>query len=316
MVTPLRAVFFGTPKFAVPTLEALVASSHTVCGVITQPDRPRGRGRKIYPSPVKAAAEAHEIPVLQPVRLSESPIAEALRAWQIDVGVVAAYGKLIPEILLDLPRLGMINVHASLLPRHRGASPVHHAIIGGDAVTGVTIMRVARDLDAGATFARAEREIASDETTEEVERDLATLGARLLVDVLDSLASGTTIETPQDDRHATYAPRLTKADGVIDWTLPAQAIHNRVRGLHTWPHAYSAIEGRRVVLLRTRAMPGGGHELPGTVVEPSRASLTVATGHGGRLAIDIVQLDGRRPMTVRDFLAGHPIAPGARFANP
>lgn len=315
MVVPLRTAFFGTPGFAVPALEALLGSPHQVCGVVTQPDRPSGRGRKVQVSPVKAVATARGLPVLQPERLDETTVAETLRAWRLDVGVVVAYGKLIQQSLLDVPRLGMVNVHASLLPRYRGASPVHRAVIDGAPVTGVSIMRVTRELDAGAVFATAERPIGPDETSEAVERDLATLGARLLVGVLDQLAAGTATEQPQDERLATYAPRLSKADGLIDWMLPAVAIHNRIRGLYPWPHAYSFLGGHRLVLLRTRPEADGHDAKPGTVLEASKDTLTVATGHGGRLGVEALQLDGRRPMTAREYLAGHPVAPGARFAG-
>ena len=315
MVTPLRTAFFGTPAFAVPTLEALLASPHEVCVVLTQPDRPSGRGGTVRPSPVKALAIARGVPVLQPERLRAPAVAEALADWRLDVGVVAAYGKLIPPQLLAIPRLGVLNVHASLLPKYRGASPVHRAVMGGEAVTGVTIMRVIEQLDSGATFAQATRSIGPDETSDAVERDLARLGASLLIVVLDRLVAGRASEEPQDDRLATFAPRLTKADGLIDWTRSAEAIHNHVRGLHPWPHAYSWLEGRRLVLLRTRPDGDTGGPEPGTVLEASKDVLDVATGRG-RLRVLSLQPEGRRPMSAREFLAGHQVEPGARFGGP
>jgi methionyl-tRNA formyltransferase len=309
----LRIVFFGTPDFAVPTLRALLRSRHPVVGVVTQPDRPRGRGQKVIASPVKTLALEQGIPVFQPDRLRDPAVAESLRGWEPDLGVVAAYGKLIPENLLELPRLGMINVHGSLLPRLRGAAPVHRAIIDGDAETGITIMRVVKNLDAGDMFARVTRPIGPDETADVVERDLAVLGASLLVQVVDQLALGTASEEPQDYMFATYAPKITREDGVIDWTLPAAFIHNRVRGLYPWPHAYTFLAGERLIIWRTRVLPEPATEPPGTVVAVTRDAIEVATGHGGRVAIDELQAEGRRPLPTREFLAGRPITAGARL---
>jgi len=231
--------FFGTPQFAVPTLRRLVESRHRVCGVVTQPDRPRGRGQKVTVAPVKAMAIERGIPVIQPERLKEPGVAGTLRAWAPDIGVVAAYGRLIPDSLLGIPRHGMINVHASLLPKYRGAAPVHRAVIDGETATGVTIMRVATLLDTGDMFARVTRTIDPDETSEAVERDLSELGATLLLDVLDAIEAGTATEVQQDHVAATYARKIAREDGLIDWTLPAGDIHNRVRGLDPWPHAFT-----------------------------------------------------------------------------
>jgi methionyl-tRNA formyltransferase len=308
-------VFFGTPQFAVPSLERLIASRHQVPGVVTQPDRPRGRGQKVVDAPVKAAAARHGIPVFQPTRLRDPEVMETIAGWQPDLGVVVAYGKLIPDQLLQLPRFGMINVHASLLPKYRGASPVHRAIIDGESETGVTIMQVVKALDAGDMLARASRPIRPDETSDALERDLADLGAGLLLDVVDRLEHGTVTPEPQDHSLASYAPRLTKDEGLIDWTLPASAIHNRVRGLYPWPHAYSYLDGARVIILATHVVPHGGHGEPGEVLEVSRDAIHVATGGGGSLAIDELQAEGRRPVRTREFLAGRPVRAGSRFTN-
>ncbi|MEQ1573489.1 MAG: methionyl-tRNA formyltransferase [Vicinamibacterales bacterium] len=316
----LRVVFLGTPQFAVPTLRALVDSRHTVCGVVTQPDRPRGRGQKISNAPVKILALERQLPIFQPERLRDPRVAEALRGWSPDIGVVAAYGKLIPEDLLAVPRLGMINVHASLLPRLRGAAPVHRAVIDGALQTGITIMRVEKNLDAGGMFARVRRPIGPDETSDVVERDLASMGAALLVDVIEQIAAGTAVEEPQDYMFATYAPRLTKEEGLLDWSLPASFVHNRVRGLHPWPHAHTFLDGKRLILLKTRVVPSpadpaieAGEKAgptPGTVLTADNGGIQVATGHGGRVEILELQAEGRRPMQVREFLAGHHVAPG------
>ena len=304
-------VFFGTPRFAVPTLEALLASRHQVALVVTQPDRPRGRGQKVTDSPVKAAARAHGVPVYQPDRLRDPEVAETLRGHVPDLGVVAAYGKLIPGVLLRLPRLGMINVHASLLPKYRGAAPVHRAVINGEVDTGVTIMQVVDALDAGDMLAQSVRAIGPDDTSDAVEKALAEDGARLLLEVIDRMESGAVQATPQDASASTYAARLTKAEGQIDWTLSAAQIHNRVRGLYPWPHAYSYLDGTRLIVLRTEVR-GGGNGTPGTIVDVTPDAIVVATGHG-RIAIVDLQPEGRRPMPTRDFLAGRPIRPGLAF---
>ena len=305
--------FFGTPQFAVPTLERLIASRHDVCGVVTQPDKPRGRGQRVVDSPVKAAAVAHGLPVFQPERLRDPHVAATLAAWGPDLCVVAAYGKLIPGELLRLPRFGMINVHASLLPKYRGASPVHRAVIDGEAQTGVTIMQMVEALDAGDMLDRVTRPIGSDETSEQVERDLADLGARLLVGVVDRIEAGTATPEPQDDGASTYAPRLTKEEGLVDWTLSAARIHNRVRGLYPWPHAYAYLDGGRIILLRTHVVDDSTSAEPGKIVDVTRDAIRVATGHGGVIAIDELQPEGKRPMRTRDFLAGRPLQPGGRF---
>lgn len=310
----LRIVFFGTPDFAVPTLTALLRSPHRVVGVVTQPDRARGRGHRPSDAPVKAQAAAAGIPILQPERLADPAFMASFAALDSDLGVVAAYGKILTQAVLDTPRLGLINVHASLLPRYRGAAPVHRAIINGDAETGVTIMRVVRALDAGPMLARVRRAIGPEETSADVERDLARIGADLLAATVDDLASGAARDIPQDDAQATYAPRLTREDGVIDWTLAAPRIHDLVRGLHPWPHAFTFLNGRRYIVLRSKAIAGGALDEPGTIIEASGERLRVAAG-GGALDLLELQLEGKRPMTARDLLAGHRIAPGSRFTR-
>jgi methionyl-tRNA formyltransferase len=309
---PLRVVFFGTPQFAVPTLEALLASPHTVVGVVTQPDRPRGRGHKTTAAPVKARALDAGVDVLQPERLADAGFLARLAAFDADLGVVAAYGKILSERVLATPRLGMVNVHASLLPRYRGAAPVHRAIMAGETETGVTIMRVVKALDAGPMLATAVRPIGDDETSDEVERDLARIGAPLLVGVVDALACGPVDEREQDDAAATYATRLTKADSAIDWQWPATRVHDAIRGLHPWPHAATFLHGRRVILLRSKSRDDAAGAPPGTVVEATPAAFVVAAGFG-RVQLAELQLEGKRPMTAREFMAGHPVKPGDRF---
>jgi methionyl-tRNA formyltransferase len=311
---PLRVVFFGTPSFAVPTFEALIASRHRIVGVVTQPDRPRGRGQKTVDAPVKARAREAGVPLLQPSTLSDPGFMAALASLEADIGIVAAYGRILSERVLAVPRLGMLNVHASLLPRYRGAAPVHRAIIAGERETGVTIMRVVKALDAGPMLAASRRPVGPDETSEEVQSDLARIGAALLTLTLDLVAAGEVREAPQDDSAATYAHRITKEDGLIDWTWPADRIHNLVRGLHPWPHAYTYLNGARLIILRS-AVANQSHRVPpGSVVTAHGDELRIAAGSE---AVDLLQIqaEGKRPMSPRDFLAGHRLRLGDRFAR-
>ena len=316
-------VFFGTPQFAVPTLEALLASRHRVPLVVTQPDKRRDRGQKVTDAPVKAAARAHNVPVFQPERLRAPDVAETLRQHSPDLAVVAAYGKLIPRDLLALPRFGMLNVHASLLPKYRGAAPVHRAIMDGEAETGVTIMQMVEALDAGDMLGKSARAIGADETSEQLEQALAQDGAGLLLDVLDQLEAGTVRADPQNESWSTYAPRLKKEEGVIDWTQSSRRIHDQVRGLYPWPHAYSYLDGARLIVWKTEVIrlkpdstvhPAAATTtvLPGTIIDVTRDAIEVATGDG-RIALTEVQAEGRRPMSTRDFLAGRAVQPGTTF---
>jgi methionyl-tRNA formyltransferase len=309
----LRIVFFGTPSFAVPTLAKLLQSRHEVVGVVTQPDKPRGRGQRVSDAPVKALAMERGLPVLQPERLSRALFEETFHALGADLGVVAAYGKILPEWLLKAPTHGMINVHASLLPKYRGAAPVHRAVLAGESETGVTIMRVVKALDAGPMMARASRPIGPNESSDVVERDLAVLGADLLVGVLDDIAAGRATEAPQNDAQATYAPRLTKEEGRIDWSRLASDLHNHVRGLRPWPNAYTFLDASRLVVYEARVsdLPAGD-AAPGTCVAAGRV-ITVACGGGSALDVLQLQPEGRRVMAARDFVAGHARLSGRRF---
>jgi len=316
MVThaPLRVVFFGTPEFALPTLQALLDSRHVVVGAVTQPDRPRGRGHQLAPSPVKALALSRGLPVLQPEKMRDETFLGALRALDADLGVVAAYGRILTDAILAIPRLGLINVHASLLPRWRGAAPVHRAVMAGDTETGITIMRVVRELDAGPMLAVARQPIGPDMTSAELEHVLAAMGAALLVDVVERLSQGPIVEEPQPDAGANYADRITKEDAPIFWWRSAHEVHNQVRGLHPWPLAATSIGGHRLLILRTEMSdgPAPASAIPGTVLEADGERLVVAAGHG---TIRILELrpEGRRTMTAREFLAGHRVAVGARM---
>ena len=317
----LRIVYFGTPEFAVPTLRHLLDTSsgtpplsafHEVVALVSQPDRPKGRGHHLAPTPTKELALAAGIPVLQPERLKDEAFLNAIAALTPDLGVVAAYGRLLPDQLLSIPPLGMINVHASLLPRWRGAAPVHRAVIAGDRETGITIMRVVKELDAGASFKKVRRAIGSDETSVDVERDLAEMGASLLLDVLQEIAEGRATETAQDESLVTYAPKITKAEGAVEWSLPAERIHNLVRGLQPWPLVSGRIGGARVLIHRTEVTPALSPDAPGTIVRAEPDRFEVVAGDGRVLRLIVIQPEGRRAMSARDFLAGRHIAPGTK----
>ena len=317
----MKTIFFGTPTFAVPTLQRLLASEHTVAAVVTQPDRPKGRGHRVSASPVKQTAQPQGLPVLQPDRMSDPAFVAALEALAPDLGVVAAYGKLLPDQLLALPRHGMINVHASLLPKYRGAAPVHRAIMASESETGITIIRLVREMDAGPMLRWHPIQIKADDTTVSLERRLADLGASLLLESVDDIAAGRSIEHEQDHAQATFAPKITRADGLIDWAAPAVAIHNKVRGLHPWPHAFSYLGGRRLLLLRTevveRAPVVGNASTPvgGEVLVADGDRLCVSAGHRTAMAIHELQPEGRRPLATRAFLAGHRLTPGTVFQS-
>ena len=313
MVTPLDIVFFGTPAFAERSLAALVGSPHRVTAVVTQPDRPRGRGQKLTPSPVKAFAASHAIHVLQPERMKDEGFVAALRALAPDLAVVAAYGKILPQSLIDLPRLGTINVHGSLLPRWRGAAPVHRAILAGDRETGVTIMRLVQALDAGPMLSRVPVTIGENETSADLERRLADAGAALLVETTNALARGPVQETPQPAEGVTYAHRLERKESAIDWTQPAADIHNRIRGLQPWPLAVVLLHGRRLALLGSEAVADAScPRAPGTVVHVSADAIDVAAG-SGIVRLTRVQLEGKPAMAVREFMNGHRMAAGDRL---
>jgi methionyl-tRNA formyltransferase len=309
----VRIAFFGTPEFAVPSLEAIASSRHELALVVTQPDKPRGRGRKVSPSPVKARAAELGVTVLQPTALKPPAFADELAALRLDLAVVAAYGRILPSHVLTTPRMGMINVHASLLPRWRGAAPVHRAVLAGDRETGVTIMRVVPALDAGPMLAKLPTPIGVDETSEELERRLSVLGAHLLGETIEALARGPLTETEQDEGRVTYAHRLERRESSLDWAQPAAAVHNQIRGLTPWPLASALIAGRRLILHRSHVAETEGALAPaGTVLAAGEAGLVVAAAPGA-VALTELQVEGRPPMSVRAFLNGHQVRPGEKL---
>jgi methionyl-tRNA formyltransferase len=311
----LRIVYFGTPAFAVPSLERLLASRHQVVALVSQPDRHRGRGQHLQPTATKEVALAHNLPVLQPSRIKDEAFLKAIRDLSADLGVVAAFGRILPDALLAIPRLGMINVHASLLPRYRGAAPVHRAVLAGEAETGVTIMRVVSELDAGPMFATQTIPISRDATSADIERALAVSGAELLLSVVNDLAAGRAVERPQDPRLATHAAKITKEEGAIDWTDSARSLHNKIRGLQPWPLASTTLGGVRYVIRRSATTDQITAAQPGEIVSAHGDNLIVAAGGGSALRILELQPEGRRAMTAREFLAGHRVTPGDRFGS-
>ncbi len=298
----------GTPDFAVPTLTAL-ADAHFVdlIGVVTQPDRPTGRGRRPTPSAVKRVALERGLPLFQPQSLRLPAALARLRAWEPEVIVVAAFGHILPQNVLDLPphSLGCLNVHASLLPRWRGAAPVAAAILAGDEITGVTIMRMDAGLDTGPIVARREEPIRPDDTRATLEGRLAQLGAKLLVETLPAYLAGDLLPRPQPEEGITYAERLNKEDGRLDWSRPAVELARQVRAFHPWPGAFTTLRGRRFKILRAAPLPDWrGDAPPGTVVAlADGATIAVATGEGA-LCLEEVQLAGKRPMDIAAFLRG------------
>jgi methionyl-tRNA formyltransferase len=310
----VKVVFFGTPAFAVPSLEGMLAAGHDVAAVVTQPDRRRGRGQRTSPSPVKTAAAAANLAVLQPQRMRDPTFLAAMSQAAPTIGVVAAYGRILPDEVLSIPALGTINVHASLLPRYRGAAPIHRAVMAGDTETGITMIRLVSEMDAGPMLARATHPIGPSDTSEELEHALADLGATLLIETLRAFEQDRVLEKEQDHVLATFAPRLTREDGRIDWARPAQRLHDQVRGLHPWPHAATYLGDSRLLILRTRVLdcPGEGRA-PGEILEARGDRLVVQCGDDTSLAITRLQSEGRAGMETRAFLSGHPGRLNARL---
>lgn len=302
-MSPLRLVFAGTPAFAVPCLAALIAAGHHLIAVYTQPDRPAGRGRKLQQSPVKALALQHRLPVRQPESLKRDPRARAeLKALGADLMVVVAYGLILPTSVLEAPRLGCINVHASLLPRWRGAAPIQRAVLAGDAVSGVCVMRMEAGLDTGPVYLCRELALAADETGGSLHDRLAALGAETLLEALPGIADGALVPKPQDPTRATYAHKLDKAEARIDWSRSALEIERQVRAFNPWPVAQTSLNGEILRIWSARAVEGPGTgAVPGLVVAAGRSEILVATGRG-LLAITRLQPPGKRPMESADFL--------------
>jgi methionyl-tRNA formyltransferase len=302
-VSGLRVAFAGTPEFALPAFHALAASRHELVGVLTQPDRPKGRGRQVAASPVKLAALERRVPISQPISLKAPADRAELAAWQPDVLVVVAYGLILPRSALDLPRLGCVNIHASLLPRWRGAAPIQRAILAGDAQTGVSIMRMDVGLDTGPVFLEQVVSIAPQETGGSLHDRLAALGGPAVVQVLDELAANTAQSTPQREDGVTYAAKIDKAEALIDWRDEAIAIERKVRAFNPWPIAETRLDGEQLRIYSAMVVgdrPGGCSEA-GTITEVRADSIVVACGRGS-LALTELQRPGRKPVAARDLI--------------
>jgi methionyl-tRNA formyltransferase len=301
----------GTPAFAVPSVRALAAGTSLV-GVVSQPDRPRGRGLNAQPSPVAAVALALGVPLLRPASVRTAETQAAIAAWKPDLLVVAAYGKILPPALLTLPTLAPVNVHASLLPRHRGAAPIAAAILAGDAETGVSIMLMSEGLDEGDVLLRRTLQIGADDTTETLTAALAELGAAALTETIAALRGAGVTAAPQDSAQATYAPRLAKEDGRIDWSAPAAVIARAVRAFAPWPSAFTTLGGRTIKILAARVVAASGAARPPGALVVTGGVVRVATG-AGALELLTVQAEGKKAMPAAAFAAGARVGAGARF---
>lgn len=325
----MRVVFMGTPDFAVGALEAIVEAGHEVTAVVTQPDKPKGRGKEMQKTPVKVCAQKYGIPVFQPVKVKEPEAVETLRSYEADIFVVAAFGQILSEKILAMPKYGCVNIHASLLPKYRGAGPIQWAIINGEKITGVTIMQMDKGLDTGDMLFQSEVEIASDETADTLHDKLAEAGARLIVEALEKIEAGSVKPVKQNDEESCYAKMLQKSMGKIDWQMEAGKLDCLIRGLISWPGASTVYRGKNLKIWReevvleqelaaleaqTGQSDGGcaGNGKPGTVVQVDKDAVYVQTGDG-LLRILEVQPEGKKRMAVRDFLLGYPVKAGDVF---
>jgi len=305
-------MFMGTPEFALPSLERLAVNGWPIAAVVTQPDRPRGRGRSRIAPPVKDAALRLGLPVLQPERVRDPAFLDTCRALAPDVIVVAAFGQILPAVLLEIPRFGCINVHPSLLPKYRGAAPMNWTLIRGESVTGVTIMRMNEAMDAGDILIQEETPIDPGEDYGALHDRLAILGAGLLARALDGIVSGTLTGTPQNPSGATFAPKIGREDGLIRWDAPADAVVNLIRGLSPTPGAWTRCDGKILKVFRAEASPGPVADAPGTVGEAMPGGLPVAV-RGGRVCLTEVQLENKKRLPIGDFLRGQRLASGSRL---
>ena len=307
----LRIVFMGTPEFAVPSLRALIEVGENVVAIVTQPDKPRGRGKKLTPPPVREAALKHNIPVFQPEKIKDEPFITAISNFSPDVIAVVAYGKILPKAILDIPPKGCINVHASILPKYRGAAPINWAIINGEKETGITTMLLDEGMDTGDMLLTEKVEIRDDDTASSLHDRLKYIGADLLIKTIKGIKSETIRPIPQDDSQATYAPMLKKEDGRIDWTMKAEEIKNLIRGFFPWPGAYTRWDGKQIKIFKAE-VEAGVKEEPGTVINISTEGIFVATGKG-ILLIKELQPENKNRMTASEFIKGYRIVKGQIF---
>lgn len=314
----MRIIFMGTPEFAVPSLEALLHSGHEVVGVVTQPDRPKGRGQAVVASPIKQLAESQGIPIIQPEKMKSPELLQSLAAWHPDVIAVTAFGRILPKSILDLPPGGCVNVHGSLLPRYRGAAPIQWSLMNGDRETGITTMLMDEGMDTGAMLLQRVMPIEPEDTAAELGQRLAKIGGELLIETLKGLTEKTVFPQEQDHSKATNAPLLTKAAGLIHWTQPARDIVNRIRGLSPWPGCYTFLQDQRLVIWKAKEEARGGEQtaelVPGTILEANKYEIRVYTGDGV-LRVTEVQPANKKRMPVEQFLQGRSIPRGEVFAS-
>lgn len=311
----MRIVFMGTPDFAVPSLRVLVEARHEVCGVFTQPDKPKNRGMKLQQPPVKEYALSAGLTVFQPVKMRDGEALSILQDLKPDLIAVAAYGKILPTDILALPRLGCVNVHSSLLPRYRGAAPINWAILNGEDETGVTIQYMAEGVDTGDILAQAATAIGIDENAAQLYSRLAQMGAELLLNTVKSLEEGTASAVPQDDTLSSHAPMLSRELSPMDWRKTARQLHDQARGLYPWPAATAVLDGVRCKILRTALVGETTGKAAGTVLQADKRGLRVACGDGGVLEILELQPDGKKAMAAAAFLMGHPIQAGTVWTD-
>lgn len=306
----MRIIFMGTPDFSVPTLEALVASEHEVAAVVTQPDKPKGRGKEIHMSPVKECALKHNIPVYQPVRARDEAFVEEMRTLKPDVMVVIAFGQILPKSLLDLPKYGCVNIHASLLPKYRGAAPIQWAVINGDEETGITTMMMDVEMDTGDMLEKTVVKLNPDETGGSLFDRLSLLGGDLILSTLSKLEKGEITPQPQDHAQATYVKKISKSMGDIDWTMDAVSIERLVRGLNPWPSAFTRWNGKMLKIWEAKVLPDPETKAPcGSVIRASDEGLKIQTGNGV-LCVTSLQLEGKKRMDTAAFLRGYQVESG------
>ncbi len=298
----------GTPEFALPCLRALIESDDEVVAVVAQPDRPKGRGHKLIPPPTKVLAEEFNIPVLQPEKIKTQEFLEELKNLKPDLICVTAYGKILPKDVLELPPHGCINVHASLLPKYRGAAPINWAIVRGETLTGITTMLMDEGMDTGDMLIKQELQISDEDDAGTISEKLSQMGGDLLINTIDELKKGKLSPAKQDESQATYAPMLKKSDGKIDWQKPAIEIHNLVRGMNPWPGSFTKFDGKSLKIFRTETVEGQGN--PGEILNSPKYSLTIATGQGALRILEL-QLEGNKRLDAKSFITGHPINIGA-----
>lgn len=309
-----KIIFAGTPEFALPILEALFESPHEICAVFTQPDRPSGRGQKIHASPIKQFALENHLAIYQPETLRDQQIQQQIAEFNADVMIVVAYGLILPQAVLSIPRLGCINVHASLLPRWRGAAPIQRAILAGDTETGISIMQMNAGLDTGPVFERRSCEISTIDTASSLHDKLAQMGAESLMNILNKLLEDKTHTVAQNDQYATYAAKITKAEADIQWHLSAIEINRMIRAFNAWPVAFSTLNNQHIRIWQATPLSEHSDATPGTIIQNNKHEIIVATGNGD-LRLDYLQLPGGKMLSAKDLLNAHTALfnPGQQF---